>query len=179
MVGDTFSVGIYVDDVADLLAFQISIGFTSGLVEFVENSIVLGDNFLPAAGSNFEPGIPSSEPDDEFGLDYVYFITVFPDAAVTPLTDGGLLFSLSFVARKAGSADILAFFPSIDYLQDSGGGEGLPSDIQVTQVTNGAVTVLPQPTTVPEPGTLLLLSTGFAASVVASRRRQRRATSRH
>ena len=30
MVGDTFSVGIYVDDVADLLAFQISIGFTSG-----------------------------------------------------------------------------------------------------------------------------------------------------
>jgi hypothetical protein len=169
-VGDAITVGFYIENVTNLSEFNISFSFNGDVLAFVEGSVIPGD-FLPAGEDTFfdagffEPAEPELAP-----LRFVRFVQAF---LATGLTGDGLLFSASFVALAAGSGGIDAFVdPFVNYLADVNG-----ADVPLEEVNNGTVTVSPRPTTVPEPGTLLLLSTGLAASVVASRRRKRRGSS--
>ena len=173
-VGESFDVSFIVDGlVGDLALFKFSIEFDNFALAY-NDDVALG----PAVD---DPGYIQAvynEADNP---------TLIPDnlgILLTPLSNGSLLLTASFTALSAGETFIYAVFGFTqgDFLlnqsfQDGIFGEDAQDGDEVR--FQGLVNVVAPPTSVPEPGTLLLLSTGFAASVAASRRCQRRGTSRH
>ena len=167
-VGESFDVSFIVDGlIGDLSLFKFSIEFDNLALAY-NNDVALG-----------------SAVDDPF------YVQGFYDQANNPtliqdnlgisgtlLSNGTLLLTASFTALSAGETFISALFRFTqgDFLinganQDEIFGEDALDGDEVR--FQNSVNVV-APTSVPEPGTLFLLSTGLAASVVASRRRQRR-----
>jgi hypothetical protein len=196
-VGDTFTVNFLigetnpgdVDDVTDLSSFVFGIAYDLDILAFVDVS--LGSFFSDVDGVSLDEFVSDTFAD--FSLGYVSPILLSSDPAAL-LSGSGILLTATFVALQEGTGAIAAAFNEniLDGLYSTGFPyEGEPllfdgscddllCDVLITEnfatrAVSGSVTVVAPPTQVPEPGTLLLLSTGMAVSAVAARRRRRTA----
>jgi hypothetical protein len=177
--GQTFDVEFEVIGAIDLYEFQFSIFFDKTVLTFVEGDAIEGP-FLSEGGtvstffgSNYDQLDPDTAPAS-------VFISSIRDGASSGVSGDGTLVRASFTVAEGATFGLTSIsavffngFPTTDGLWDS---TALNNMIDFGEedryVAEATVTVAP-PTSVPEPGTFLLLSTGFAASVVASRRRHR------
>jgi hypothetical protein len=177
-VGDVFSVDILISGVSDLAEFQFVIAYDPTVLTAIdaEQGSLLAGLSTP---------IEFIEPDlDNIPGEFLYYDIIKPNLGIS--TDGSLL-NVTFRADAVGTSAIFVLFDPTLFsgLFDSSGAQiefdgtcRNDEGVESCDVVNGTVTVSAPPTTVPEPGTLLLLSSGLAATVVASRRRQRRGLSR-
>jgi len=152
-VNDTLLVNIAIADVTDLFAWQFDFAFDPTVLR--AESVVEGD-FLSSGGVNFVPG--------DIGIDATNAQTgsiAFIANALNfdeSVTGGGILATIAFTSLAAGTStlDLLNVF-----LLDSANREQIAADV------NGS---LVESTTVPEPGTLILVATGLAAAWRSRRR---------
>ena len=153
-LGDTFSVDVDIIDVIDLYAYQFTIDFNPTLFEATSTA---EGPFLPGGtgGNTFPiPGII-----DNVGGSITFLADVVVSAG-PGATGGGTLAVLGFHAIAPGTGAISLRFDPLnnDFLLDS-------SFAEIAAQVSGAasVTVNAPTTTVPEPGTLVLMLSGCSA----------------
>lgn len=196
----TFTVDFRIDeteptDEINLGWIQLGLAFSSDTLSLLD--IAVG-SLLSTAGETFLFADPVEAPSDQVGL-VSLIISGLNDL---PLASGGGVFlTATFLAVAEGTGSIAATFDDfrLDGLWNSLAFGGDPVEftgtcedlfcetlntlrdneqLRFTQAVSGSTTIAaPAPTPVPEPGTLLLLSTGLASSVVAARRRKRNGAS--
>jgi len=151
-VGDTFSVDVNVSDVDDLFGFQFDFNFDRSLFTLLG---VTEGSFLSqgvSGSTDFFAGTDNGTGTIEFTLGFLL-------GAVPGVSGSGTLATLGFTATGPGSA---AFSLSGLILQDSQFGEFQNA------TTINAASVDINATPVPEPASLMLISTGLA--IIARRR---------
>jgi hypothetical protein len=182
-VGDSFTIDVSIsgEDIADLFAYQFS--FTYGAPQVQPISIVEGDfpqtAALAAGGSTFFSAecFLDADPAGCFAATVPpasFVVANFALDGVDPLeiTGQGTLFSVTFKAMQAGSADFSALFSGYpDGFYDATFFDNDPSAIDVE--VRGTTVRIVQPTVVPEPATLLLFGTGLIGLRQFSRKRAR------
>ena len=172
-VGDTFSVAISVDDAAGLTSFQFDLGFDPTIVQLVSFDDV-GTDFESAAfaggGSltgltGFALGSP---------VDVLSGVADSISGLGSGLTPGGSLVFVQFTALAAGISP-LTFSCALcqgAFLIDAG--VPLSSAIGDFALQDGQITVQAPNVPVPEPATVVLMSTALAAIGLRRRNSQSR-----
>jgi len=147
LVGDSFSLQVGIEDVADLYGYQFGIRFNP---QILSGQHVAEGAFLAGAGpTSFVPGVI----DNDLGL-----ISFTADTLLGPIsgaTGSGSLLSVEFAARMGGTSIVSLLF-------DSNNGDDLLNSslasIRPSASRNASVTVRDVQT--PEPSTLLLVLVG-------------------
>jgi hypothetical protein len=154
-VGDIFSIDFLIgatdpgasDDVTDLYAYQFGVAYDPSIL--TANSVSEGV-FLSSAGPTFFlPGFI----DNTLGLITFNANTLL--AAIAGVSGSGSLLSVEFTALAIGTSGVSAVFDPDPFIGDSLIDSTL-SPIDPFSVVDGSVTV-EAPTSVPEPGTIMLL----------------------
>jgi PEP-CTERM motif-containing protein len=194
--GQTFTLDFQVTGAIDLYEIQFSVKFDTNFFSLVDptpaddTNIVSQGTFLSDSGAVATDFRSSFE--SQLGAILIAAISlndIADEEGHLGVSGNGSLFSVTFLANAAvtGESLVLAFFDPVqsDGLYDSTFinnlityGDpteegGFPPPVQFeSRVTVQAPP--PPPMNVPEPGTLLLLSTGLASTVIATCRRRRR-----
>jgi hypothetical protein len=168
-VGDTFSIAISVTDAVGLTSFQFDLGFDATIVKVLSFSDV-GTDFEAAAtaGGGFLTGLTG------FGLgsptNVLSGVADSISGLGNGLTPGGSLVFIQFEALAPGVTP-LTFSCALcqgGFLTDN----GLPlfSAIGDFSLQDGQISVLQPAAAIPEPATVILLSTGLAAAALRRRK---------
>ena len=155
--GETFTIDIRIDEVADLYAFQFDLGFDPGILS--ANGIAEGAFLLSGGPTLFIPGTI----DNTAGT--ILETANALNGAVPGVDGSGVLATMSFIALASGSSSINLFNP---ILLDSSG-----SDIAVTGMQNGSVNVTPSQNNAPVPEPLAFVMMGIGLTGLMYSRRQR------
>jgi hypothetical protein len=161
-VGNGFTIDVNAVDVTDLFAYQIDITFDPLAVEA---GIVSDGGFLTSGGGlSVFGGLLALTIDNTLGVITILDALTGPAPPASGVTGTGLLATLGFTARSAGSTQI----GLTNVIAEDASG----APIELSALQGAAVDVTSVATPVPEPGTLLLVSSALA--LVASKARRRR-----
>ena len=160
-IGETFDVGIWIndlDDDIDLGSFDLTISFEPTIVEF--DSYTLGEGLGVLDPDLFETYYGIDLEDINQGSFYLFELSLLSDLSFQ--ADSLLLATVTFSARSAGTSSLL--FDSV--LLGDAEGESISATL-----LDGTVTVNPTQTApVPEPATGLLFGMGIAGLAALQRR---------
>jgi hypothetical protein len=162
-VGDSFSIDILINDVINLWDYQFDLFFDPTIVR--ADSVSDGGFLTSGGGTSLFTDLGESNPlslvfDNVTGMITLVDVLLGPAPPATGATGSGILASIQFTALATG---VSPFRLDGLFLDDPDA-----NAIDAT-VVNGSVT------SVPEPGTLLLIASG----VIAAASRRRTSTSRH
>jgi general secretion pathway protein D len=155
-VGQSFTLNVNISGESDLYGYQFDLGFNPAVLEA---TAVSEGTFLSTGGPTiFVPGAI-----DNVGGTIAANADIL-DGAVSGVSGSGNLLSVTFLAIGAGSSDVQVF--NLFALNSFGLG--------LTETTSGSTVTVTAPATAPEPGSWLLLGSGIAAALAASKASARR-----
>lgn len=158
-VGMPFGIGLHIDDVVDLYAYQVTIAFDPTLLQ--ASSPLEGSFLLAGGGTVFFPGIIDN------ALGQVAFLSGSLTGVGPGVTGNGLLAQLRFIAVSAGTS-------TVDVLFDVLNGDVL-LDSQLSSITAGVSSASVTATAaVPEPASAVMVVSALLG-FLARRRTPRRA----
>ncbi|MFC5514065.1 cohesin domain-containing protein [Massilia jejuensis] len=164
--GEQFELGILVDDISDLYAYNLSVRYAPGAMRFVSQQ---EGGFLQGAGTTF---FIEGAVDEAGGI--VSFTGASLIGAVPGADGGGVLFTLTFAALAVADQTLVAFS-----LEDALFLNASLEEIGMTMAPNFSVRIVnPDTGEVPEPAVPVLLLAGAVALAVGRRRPGWRATCR-
>jgi hypothetical protein len=156
-VGDLVTIPVFIDEATDLTFWQFDLAFDPAVVQ--ANSITEGP-FLSGFGATlFVPGVIDN------GAGLLSLVTdAYVDLPPNP-AGGGVLAEIQFLALVPGTSPLVLSNVFLNLAA------------QGFEIENGQITVTgPAPPTVPEPATLVLMTSGLA--LLAARHRARRRPNR-